>query len=516
MATPAKKANVAFIRKEVRDQFNKWGMIRDCLAGQEAIKGAGTKYLPMPNPEDQSKENKDRYESYKERAVFYNVTRRTLDGLVGQVFMREPVLDLKNAKLQPLVLDVDGAGVSLAEQGKKTLADTMSYGRVGLLTDYPETDGSVSLADQEKGFIRPTILLYQPDQIINWRTVVVGARKLLSLVVLKESYTVEDDGFEPVEGTQWRVLKLIEGVYTVEIWREQPKPVDSVGGTTQVIGTGPVYDIADTFVPVDASGNPFDEIPFTIIGSVNNDPDVDEAPLYNLAVLNIGHYRNSADYEESCFLVGQPTLFAAGLTEHWVTSVLKGEVRMGSRAALPLPEGGTAGLLQVNPNSMPKEAMETKERQMVALGARLVEQRNVQRTLGEAQIEESGETSILATVSKNITAAYNRHLKFASAFVGGADTSTFTLNTDFIAAAMTPEERAQLVSEWQSAAISYTEMRNALRKAGVASLEDEKAKSESEEDTLRMGPKTLMNPGNSLTGGANNGRTSPRQNGKTQ
>lgn len=510
------KKNVGFTRKEVRDQFTKWTMVRDCLAGQEAVKAAGDKYLPRPNPEDKSKENQDRYSSYKERAVFYNVTRRTLDGLIGQVFVREPVFDLKNPKLEPLILDVDGASVGINEQAKKTTADTISFGRTGLLTDFPTTDGKVTAAEQEEGFIRPTITLYQPEQIINWRTMVVGARKLLSLVVLKESYTTEDDGFEPIEGTQYRVLRLIEGIYTVEIWREaSDKPVDS--GSSAVHQPGqPIWEIVETLVPVDHKGQPFDEIPFDLIGSINNDADVDPAPLYDLAVLNIGHYRNSADYEESCFLVGQPTLFAAGLTEHWVTNVLKGQVQMGSRAALPLPEGGTAGLLQVSPNSMPKEAMETKERQMVALGARLVEQRQVQRTAAEAQQEETGETSILSAVAKNVSAAYTRALKRAAKFVGGSEESTYTLNTDFIAARMTPEERAQLISEWQGGGITFTEYRNAMRKAGVATQGDEEAKSEIEADTLRLGPKPLMNPGNSATGGANNGRPAPAANGKVK
>ena len=59
--------------------------------------------------------------------------------------------------------------------------------------------------------------------------------------------------------------------------------------------------------------------------------------MYDLAVLNIAHYRNSADYEESCFVTGQPTVWASGLTEAWVEDVLKGELRLGSFGGIPLP-----------------------------------------------------------------------------------------------------------------------------------------------------------------------------------
>ena len=34
--------------------------------------------------------NDVRYEQYKERALFYNLTKRTLDNYIGQVFRKEP------------------------------------------------------------------------------------------------------------------------------------------------------------------------------------------------------------------------------------------------------------------------------------------------------------------------------------------------------------------------------------------------------------------------------------------
>jgi hypothetical protein len=496
-----------WVRDEVRFELDRWTKIQDCLYGEKAVKLKTTTYLPMPNPEDLSTENKARYAAYLERAVFYNVTRRTLDGLVGQVFMRNPIVKLPPI-LEDLTSDVDGAGVSLDQQAKKCLSFTMSYGRSGLLADYPPVDTVTTVADQEEGNIRPTITLYSPWQIINWRTTVVGARKLLSLIVLQEVYTDEDDGFQAVLETRWRVLRLVPTptgfVYTVEIWETENE------SPTQ------------TWIPRNSSGQPFAEIPFIFVGSMNNDSELDPPPLIDLATLNIAHYRNSADYEESCYIVGQPTPYFAGLTKTWVDEVLKGKVMLGSRAAVPLPEGGSAGLLQVNTNTMPFEAMQHKERQMVALGAKLVEQRDVQRTFGEAQMEASAETSILATAAKNVATAYTEALEWCAEFAGisetAADTSViFELNTDFPAARMSPEERAQLVAEWQAGGISYTEMRDHLRKAGVATEDDEKVKTENEKDSMRMSATAIgSNPGNSLTGGTNNNRKAPQQDGKTQ
>lgn len=472
--------NVAFIRPELSKLLPQYYLIRDCLSGEPTIKGARTVYLPMPNAEDQSKENKARYESYLKRAVFYNVTRRTLNGLVGQVFMRDPVVKVPSL-LNTVVENASGTGVSLSQQSKKTLSLTLAYSRAGLLVDYPEVpEGGATIADLEAGRVRPTITTYSPQEIINWRLTERGAEEILSLVVLAESYTFADDGFEMKNAAQFRVLKLDEnGEYVMEVWSE-PQPSAWDGSKTPKGN----FQLTKQIRPKGADGLPLREIPFTFVGSENNDPQPDNPNLYDLASLNVAHYRNSADYEESCFIVGQPTPVLTGLTEEWVKDVLKGTVAFGSRGGIPLPVGGDAKLLQAGENTMIKEAMEAKERQMVALGAKLVEQKQVQRTAFEAKVEATSEGSTLSSTAKNVQAAYVWALEWCAIFVGVPATGiVFELNTDFDIARMTPEERAQAIKEWQGGAITFEEMRAVLRKSGTATEDDAKAKEKIAQET---------------------------------
>lgn len=329
------------------------------------------------------------------------------------------------------------------------------------------------------------MFVYSPQEIINWRTIELGAKELISLVVLFEKYIIEDDGFEMKHAVQFRVLKLNEaGEYIQEIWKEDaPTQIDE--NSMKVPNTGN-FKLSKTFFPKDFGGNSLKEIPFSFIGSENNDPVPDSPNFYDLASLNLAHYRNSADYEESCYLVGQPTLVMSGLTEDWVKDVLGGKATMGSRGGLPLPTGGTAELLQAEQNTMVKEAMDTKERQMVALGAKLVEQKEVQRTATEAGLESAAEGSTLANVTKNVSTAFTNALKWALQFVSnGQEEILFELNTDFDISASTPEQRAEVISEWQAGAITFPEMRSVLRKAGIATEEDEKAKAAIEIDTTK-------------------------------
>jgi len=456
VANPEQSPNIGYTRQEVSNLASKWELVEDCLEGEDAMKAREDKYLPRPNSKDVTAENLARYDSYLARAVFYNVVGRTLEGLVGQVFSRDPITTIPD-ELKSMVDNVDGEMVSLDQQAKQGLMRSISYGGFGLLVDYPVTSGAISLAEQKAGTIRPTITQYTRKSIINWRWKKRGGVKVLSLVVISEQGVASDDGFEEVCEAQWRVLELINDVYSITVWRYDEKAKN--------------YVVKEATVrPTDGKGLPLDEIPFYFCGVLNNNAAPDKPALYDLAVLNRAHYRNSADYEDSCYLVGQPTPVFAGLTKQWVQDVFKNKpIQLGSRGSVALPVGGTASLMQANPNSMPKEAMDQKELQMAALGAKLIESGGGQNTLGQAQLDESTESSMLATSAKNVSLVYTLAMKMAARLhnVDPKDIS-YSLNTDFPASRLTPNERTETVLEWQAGAISLTEMRAAMRKAGVA------------------------------------------------
>lgn len=464
---------VDYERDEVKALKPLWITVSDCIDGQSMVKSKGEVYLPKPNKSDLSTQNADRYKQYVTRSVFYNVTARTLYGLVGEVFSKEAELTVP-ASLEPMVEDIDGGGVSLEQQAKKVLAHVLSYGRVGLLVDYPTTTGVTTVLEQEEGGIRPTATIYRPWDVINWRTRLVGAESRLSLVVLRESYTIEDDGFKVEQDTQYRVLLLDEAnVYTVQIWRADAERQQ--------------WSIVEEFNPARSDGQPWDEIPFVFVGIENNDVEPDNPPLLDLANLNVGHYRNSADYEEASFIAGQPTLWISGVSEEWVNGPMKGKVNLGSRGGIPLPVGGSAGLLQVAPNILPKEAMDHKERQMVALGARLVQQGEVQRTATEATMESASETSVLGSAARNVSNAYGQVLVWMGAFAGVDGDHTYELSTDFHIYQLDATMLTALMSAYQATGLSWTELRDNLRRANLTSLTDEEAKDENEQD-LTLNP----------------------------
>ena len=456
--------NVSYVRPEVKLYIPEYQKITDCLIGETAVKKRGAAYLPKPNAEDTSVANVARYKAYLERAVFYNVAARTHAGLVGAVFGVHPTIKF-DGQFEYMGLNVNGEGAGIEQLGKQALGGVLGYGRAGLFVDYPHVESTdeagnavQSRADVERQNLRPTIELYDSEMIINWRTRVDGGVEKLSLVVLKEKYIYKDDGFELSMKDQWRVLRLDEsGFYVQEVWRERAAIM--------------------TFEPVDASGKRFTEIPFYFIGATDNSPSVEAPPLYSIVSLNLAHYRNSADYEESVYLCGQPTPCYSGLTEDWVKKVWKGNAPMfGSRAAITLPTGAKGELLQAQPNTLVKEAMTNKEQQMISLGAKLVEPKaGPQKTAYEASVDEASENSTLTGAAKNVNNAFENALRICTMFQGGG-APEFKLNTDFELAVLGTEERRQVISEWTQGAITWGEMRAQLRRAGIATEDDTTAK----------------------------------------
>lgn len=482
MAT--KEQGVGYKLPEYEDMLPDWQLVADVTAGTRAVKEKGDEYLPWPVPKnvDASHENEERYAAYLQRAVFYAVTKRTLYGLTGEVFRKDPVIEYTDAGTMPMVVaDLDGMGVTAVQHARRTLMDVLGKGRALLFVDYTSSDqGTVTRQDQITGGSRPTVVRYDAESIINWRSKAVGSENRLSLVVIHENHQLDtdDETFEPVIEERWKELRLTEdNVYIVRHWKWDEAREE-------------FYQDGPTVTPTKANGTTFDFIPATFVGSMNNDPVVDQPPMLDLATLNIAHYINSADHEESVFICGQPTPWVSGLTEEWAKDIIGEQIQLGSRKLLPLPENGSAGMLQADPNTMVAEAMKHKEEQMVKLGAKLVEAVTVARTATDAMISEASENSILSTSAGNVSQAYTTAFAYVYEFLGlefDPETTFMELSKDYEVHKLSAQEQQQLVASWMAGAITDSELRDNFRRAGIAFLDDEDWRAENEELILNKG-----------------------------
>jgi hypothetical protein len=481
--------NVSTPRADYAESATSWMLVEDACAGSERVKKASVRYLPKPNPKDVSEENRTRYEQYLMRAVYYNAVGRTLNGLVGIAFRRDPEVQLPPA-LEFAKDDADGAGLSLSHKAQQILSGVMKTGRKGVLVDYPKTQGPTSKADAVEGGYRPVICLYEASDVINWRTMRMAGKTVLSMIVLRESYETDAEWVASMK-VQYRVLRLTDGIYTTELWRENPERPDEW-----------LLSEAATS-PLTGGGKPWTEIPFTFVGSEDNDVDIDGAPLYDIAVLNLAHYRNSADFEDSAYIVGQPQVYMAGLTESWRDDLIKKGVYLGSRSILPLPVGGTAGIIQAEPNTLSRQAMMDKESQMAALGARLLISTGQVKTATQQDSEDAASHSVLSLCCNNVSAAMTKALGWFATFADSesADIS-FEINTEFVIDSLDAPTLSALLALVQAGKMPESDLWTQLRNVGL--IDAEKTDEEIREEISSQPVSGIPDPfGGAGSGGGN-------------
>lgn len=448
--------NVKTKHRDYEANYEKWRKVRHALAGD--LKS----YLrDVGRNEPDRVFGAARQKEYEEGAVCYNFTKRTLSGMVGSVMRKDPEQIIPDS-MEYLLTNCDGSGVGLWQHAQDTLMEIDSIGRGGLLVDAPNVEVA-TMAEQNEGLLNPTIAFYTAENIINWRMRRVGAVNRVAMIVLREDYEYFDDvnEFETKCGEQYRVLDLVDGVYRQRLYKYDE-------------GGSPIGGVEELFPQL--GGVPTGIIPFTFIGAGNNDATPDDAPLLPLAELNIGHFRNSADNEESSFVVGQPTLFIApgiSLNPKQFEEANPNGVKMGSRTGHNIGEGGNAFLVQADANNLAKENMADKEKQAIQIGAQLITPTQ-QITAESARLQRGADTSVMATIARNVSAAYTDALKWVAGMLNQGDKEIeFKLNMDFFLTPMTAQDRAAWMADINAGLLPATAYFSALRKAGVTDWTDE-------------------------------------------
>ena len=433
-----------------------WTQTRDAVRGSVAVKEKKYHYLPVPDNDsvdDRKGTETSRYRQYIKRALFTNFTGRTKNALVGAAFRKEPVVNLPN-DLEYLANDATGDGLSLTQLVKDELSNLMETGRSILLVDYPQTDENVTVEDVQRLGLRASITPFTAEQVINWKSGVINGKRMLTSVTIAEHYLATQDEFDHESKVQYRVLRLSQEGYTQQIYREEEP-------------------YTDEFFPKKADGSNWEEIPLIFIGSKNNDATIDDAPLSDIAEVNLAHFRNSADYEESCFLVGQPSLFIThSLSPEQFREFNPHGIKLGSRAGHVLGETGSASLLQANENQLVMRAMEAKEQQMVAIGARIITDRADRETAEAARIRFASENSVLGDVVGNLSQAIVKCIGWVGEFMG-VETSetTFTINREFYDKSIDPQEIMSMVTLLDRQVVAEKDIFDRIKSGGLVDPE---------------------------------------------
>lgn len=486
--TASPQIDYDFVNPEYTAAMPWWVDTRVAVAGTPALMATPYLYLPDPAPLDQCDEARARYNGYLARAVYLNATGRTKVSLMGIALSDWPTLEVPTA-MEYVETDADGAGLSIYSLTQVVVGELLEAGRGGLFVDYPSrAEGdSVSLAEQAAGTV-PRIVFYKTEDIRDWAYTRVGNEMKLSFLKLyevRQSRTA--DGWSQSNIETYRVLRLQDGVYTVEVLEKQ---------SSGWVSTGQV-------IPRDSTGSPWREIPFQWLGAEINRAAPGKPPLYDLAQLNLGHFRNSADFEESCFMLGQPQVTMTGLSAAWRDHLEASGVYFGSRRVLMGPENSTIGLLQVQPNTLAQAAMKDKESQMQSIGARLIQPGQVVKTADQNRSESKSAYSVLSLVCDNASQGIKQALMWAQQYMGVTGDVDFAIDTEFDGLTFNPAIAETLMKLVQSGLLPESDAWRMLRQLNMidAQKTDDEIREELDsqiEAKAQMNAALGMNPDGSI------------------
>ena len=376
----------------------------------DAYEGDVMDYIPQLTKQTQTE-----YEAYRQRGVFFNVTRKTTEAMVGAILRKPAIHDVVEEEVSE--------NITMEELTGQILRDVLLQGRSGILTDWNEERQS------------PMLIKYCRSNIINWRDD-------MSLIVLEESLYEEnpDDAYELVAITQYRELFLDDaGNYSVRIWRK----TKTVNGRDQM-------SIIEESTP-SRRGEPLKFIPFTFVTPFDTTINSYEPVLLNLAQLNLSHFKTTVDIEHGCHFTALPQPYIAGdFSDDMGT-----EVAIGSDSVWQLESDAKVGYLEFSGAGLSQleSRLVHKEEQMSTIGVTMLTHKGVE-SAEALSIKSGSQTATLNNVVTAVESGLRQALTFFNYWNGKEQEAQFQLNRDYFGKVLSAVDMKGLMELYLSGGIS--------------------------------------------------------------
>lgn len=422
-----------------------WEVVRDC------IKSDVRKHL-LPIEFGKSPRVLARNKKYMDMAIFNNFTLNTLYGLVGTALLKGAEIELP-PELEFMREGSTGDGLTIEQLIRKSLGEVVQMGRYALLSDFP--DMALGLTAEQVTQLQPLPHIYShnAEDVMNWGYRYINGVQMVDFVVIREHvYARDKDGYKWQEYAQYRVLQLDDNndfFYNL------------VDGDSKVL--------TDDLYPM-VNGKRWKKIPITFIGSEDNNLSVDVSPLFPIAHVNIGHYRNSASLEDNADAHSQGTLaVTSSLNASQWEAMNKGRpLVMGSREGYFLGQSGSMTLVQLPENQLSMKMMEQKEEQMIMLGAHLMTSANANAPVETTRMQLGAKISRLATIVDNVEAGITNALRDCAEYLGAnPDLVKISMSREFIQESADPVLMQALAAQWQTGAIPLEILHDYSRKVNI-------------------------------------------------
>jgi hypothetical protein len=410
---------------EVMAQRAHHPMLEALLGGTPAMRAGKTRYLPKWPREDD-----DAYDKRVGTATLFPAYRRTVSVMVGKPFSKEltfskdtpvEIQGVEADENEPNVTpkpgwadDIDLQGTCLHVFAAETFEESF-YGLCFLLAEAPPATATgtanPSVADQERANIRPYLVRIDHSQFLGWKIALVNGRRVITQFRYMETVEEDDGPFGTVSVDQVRVLepgkwttyRRVGGQPTAEFVPHQTGPVLLGGGKpAPYVPVVPVYGRRKGFL-------------------------TGQAPLLDLAFLNVEHWQSKSDQQNILHVARVPILFGAGFgdTEDIVIGAGIAVKSGDANAKLEYVEhkGGA-----INAG---RQSLKDLEDEMIQAGAELIVNRPGTRTATEDANDEEGNKSDLQRMVEGFQDSLNLALSYLADLGGLAASGSVSIFQDF-------------------------------------------------------------------------------------
>jgi hypothetical protein len=431
-----------------------WCLLRDCVIGEYEIKRKGTTYLPRLSGHDE-----EEYLGYLDRAYFYNMTYRTINGLMGTLFRKEPKVQNVVAPLLKGLKNITKTGTSISSFAKEIASEVLTVGRFGVLLDMDEA-----------GNKPPFLVGYTTENIVDWTVAEVDSRFVLKEVVLREIKSIKNQVFQrgvnqnrmmsvgiTTYEANYRILRLDDdNVYRQYVYEN-----------SEEIPTGERTLATKVLTPVQF-GKPFDFIPFVFFGPQTNSPSCEKPPVSDIAHMNLSHYQSAAQLEHGRFYTAMPVYHINVKTP----DDTKQTYTVGPSVVWEYDGDKAPGILEYNGHGLGslQTSLDMKEQHISALGGRMLGVRTtaVAESDNLVKLKEKNEQSLLLNLSTTINIGLSTLLNWWSNWQGvPSDNIQMEMNQDFLFEAVSAREYRAFALLYKEGIIPIEVLYNTLRKAEV-------------------------------------------------
>lgn len=425
-------------------------IVRDVERGTLHLREMGKEYLPQFPAE-----HKDDYEIRRKAATLFNAYNRTVSGLIGMVFKKNPVLEEdvpveirgdKEKGEAGHAENIDLAGTHLDLFCRDVLRDAMNDGHCYVLVDMQKAPtegrrGRVTQEDVDRARLRPYWVRYTKDQAVNWRATLINGEVEIGQITFEEETCELAGRYGLKAGKQYRTFRLEEyrtprGLVKHRVKFELNKLVQDKDG--------------DRFERMDGGEvKGFSRIPVAVVYGRKTGFLTSQPVLLDLALINLKHYQKRSEYDATLRKCGFPIPVFIGRDRN------NPALTIGPGSGVDVPMNGDAKYMEPEGNSLEaaRHDLQDLREEMAALGLSVLSSRpGVAATATETVIDFTQESSELETIARSESDAIELCLGFHARHLGKKEGGSVSLGTHLKSLTLTPQQvsaYSQMVGEGQ-------------------------------------------------------------------